>query len=289
LNQQPEAWDYLQRLVTDYPDADQMDAALYLGVQIAQRLGHDESVRGWLQKLVTQHEESPYWPDAALRLAEQQVAARDVAVAKILVERILGNAEISRDLTTRAQFLLVRLAVTESDWDVVETRSQNILNDNPGEPIKTLARFWHAEAAYRHGEQEIAFARYLDLSLAIAGRKEAWLGVVPLRLGQIEAQRQKWSTALEWANLAAKEYPQYSRMHEIDYVRGRSLAGLARFEEARDLPHCCKLPSAASSSAAGTRPLSVMRSCSATMATPAMSPMPDYASKKLKPNSPRRP
>jgi tetratricopeptide (TPR) repeat protein len=72
------------------------------------------------------------------------------------------------------------------------------------------------------------------LSLAIEGRKEAWLGVVPLRLAQIEAQRQKWATALEWAELAAEKHPNYARQHEVDYVRGRSLAGLARFDEARE-------------------------------------------------------
>jgi tetratricopeptide (TPR) repeat protein len=243
LNQQREAWDYLQRLVTDHPQANQMDAALYLGVHIAQRLHKDEAASQWLQKLVAQHEESHYWPDAALRLAEQQVAAGESGTAKKLAERLLDKtestqAEASRELTSRARFVLVRLAVAESDWNDVEARSQDILKDESGEPLHTLARFWHAEAAYRRGEHDLAFTRYLDLSLAIEGRKEAWLGVVPLRLAQIEAQRQKWATALEWAELAAEKHPNYTRQHEVDYVRGRSLAGLARFDEAREALLC---------------------------------------------------
>lgn len=237
LNQQREAWDYLQRLVTDHPQANQLDAALYLGVHVAQRLEKDEAARQWLQQLVAEHEDSGYWPDAALRLAEQQVAAGDGAAARLLAERLLGKAELSTELASRARFLLVRLAVAESHWNDVEARSQDILDDKPGEPLQTLARFWHAEAGYRRGEQDVAFARYLDLSLLIEGRKEAWLGVVPLRLAQIEAQRQKWAAALEWSDLAAQGHPQYSRMHEIDYVRGRSLAGLARFDEAREALH----------------------------------------------------
>jgi len=97
-----------------------------------------------------------------------------------------------------------------------------------------VAHFWQAESAYRRGELEQAFIRFLDLSAEVEERKEDWLGVVPLRLAQIEAQKQKWSTAAEWAETAAGRYPKFSRRHEIDYVRGRSLAGLARFDEARD-------------------------------------------------------
>jgi TolA-binding protein len=248
LDQQREAWDYLQRLVADHPQASQTDAALYLGVQIAQRLDSDEIAREWLQKLVAEHEESPYWPDAALRLAEQRLDAGDSDAAKLLAARLLGKAEGRgekaeggredadglTDLAVRGRFLLMRLAAAESDWKVVESRSQEILADQPGEPVITLARFWHAEAAYRRGEQDLAFTRFLDLSLAIEGRTEAWLAVVPLRLALIEAQRQRWSTALEWADLAAQGHPQYSRLYEIDYVRGRCLAGLARFDEARE-------------------------------------------------------
>jgi TolA-binding protein len=255
LDQQREAWDYLQRLVTDHPQANQTDAALYLGVQVAQRLDNDEATQEWLQKLVAEHEESPYWPDAALRLAEQRLDAGDRDAAKLLATRLLSKAEVrrqrsevrsrksaggrgevegSQDVAVRGRFLLMRLAAAESDWTVVESRSQEILADQPGEPVITLTRFWHAEAAYRRGEQDLAFTRFLDLSLAIEGRTEAWLAVVPLRLALIEAQRQRWSTALEWADLAAQGHPQYSRLYEIDYVRGCSLAGLARFDEARE-------------------------------------------------------
>lgn len=242
LEQQREAWDYLQRLLKEHPQASQIDAALCLGVIVAQQLDDDATARAWLKRLVADHEQSPYWCDAACRLAEQQVAAGEAKPAKLLIARIIERSEKAKPqvegeasgIADRATFLLVRLAVGENDWPSVERVSKDLLTAKVGEPLNTLARFWHAEAAYRRGDQESAFTRFLDLSLTIEGRSEDWLGVVPLRLAQIEALRQKWSTALEWAEMAAAKHPRYARMHEVDYVRGRSLAGMARFSEARD-------------------------------------------------------
>jgi TolA-binding protein len=234
LNQQREAWDYLQRLMVDYPQSSQTEAALYLGAQVAQQLKNEQAAVQFLEQLAADHERSPYWPDAVLRLAEHQLAAGETTAANGLAERLLQSEQASPDLVSRARLLLLRLAVSENNWSDVEARSQELLGEKPVEPMLTLARFWQAEAAYRRGEQSAAYSRFVDLSVAIAGRKEDWLGVVPLRLAQIEAQRQKWSTAVEWAEIAARDYPQFLRRHEVDYVRGRSLAGLARFDEARE-------------------------------------------------------
>lgn len=234
LNQQRDAWGYLQRLIADHPQAGHRDEALYLGVQIARQLGDVPTAEQWLQRLVAEHEQSPYWPDSALRLAEQQLAAGNGDQARAIAERLIDKADNSAELLNRARFVLLRMDVADGNWSDVETGAQEILRNEPGQPLRTLADFWHAESAYRRGEPEEAYRRFLDLSLTIEGRKEDWLGVVPLRLAQIEAQKQRWSTAAQWAETAASQYPKYSRMHEVDYVLGRSLTGLARFDEARE-------------------------------------------------------
>lgn len=234
LKQHREAWSYLQRLAADFPQSAGLDEALYLGVQVAGKLGDDQAAADWLQKLVTVREQSPYWADAALRLAEQQAAAGKNDPSRAIAKRLVNHAGGSAEIAHRAQFLLLRLAVADDQWADVEAGAQEILRSKPGEPFKTLADFWYAESAYRRGERDEAYRRFLDLSLTIEGRKEDWLGIVPLRVAQIEAQQQKWATAAEWAEAAARQYPKYSRIYEVDYVLGRSLTGLARFEEARD-------------------------------------------------------
>jgi tetratricopeptide (TPR) repeat protein len=234
LEQHREAWEYLQRLVKDYPHTDQMDDALYLGAQTAQHMGQHDTAKLWLQKLVDEQEASPYWADAAIRLAYLQLAVNELTEAEALAERILQSEHVAGELAERARFLLLQLSIAKSDWGEIESRAQHILGEQPGEPIKTLATFWQAESAYRRGELQLAYTRFLDLSLAIERQRDDWLGVVPLRLAQIETQRQNWSAALEWAELATKDYPRYRRTHEVDYVRGRSLMSLGRFSDARD-------------------------------------------------------
>src|SRR5205085_7116155 len=107
LNQQREAWDYLQRLTHEHPDASQIDAALYLGMQVAGQLKQEQAAKQWLEKLVADHQQSPYWPDAALRLAEQQVAAAEGPAARALTERLLEAENASTEIAGRARFLLL--------------------------------------------------------------------------------------------------------------------------------------------------------------------------------------
>jgi len=235
LKQNREALQYLERLIADHADSPQIDAGLYLGVTVAQALKRDERAKEWLERLVAQHESSDLWLDAACLLAEQQISAGQTDVARRLIEKLGQRQSASFDTQHRTTFLLLRAAVADNQWQEVEKLAEQLLAAKPEAAQQTLAQFWHAEAAYRRGQRETAFTRFLDLSLAIERQTDDWLCIVPLRLAQIEAQRQRWSAALERAEQLAKEHPHYSRLHEVNYVRGRSLAALARFDEAREV------------------------------------------------------
>jgi cellulose synthase operon protein C len=234
LVQDREAWQWLEKLVAEHPKAPEVASALSLGAQTARRMKNDEASQQWLERLVDEHHASDYWPDAVCRLTERQLDAGQPVAAEERVAEALERAASNPAVRHRLLFLQLRLAVTAGELDAVEQRSQKLIQAKPAEPLQTLAGFWHAEAAYRDGQLETAYTRFLDLSLAVGHRQDDWLGIVPLRLAQIEAQRQKWPAALERAELLAKERPEYSRIHEVEYLRGRALVALGRFNDARE-------------------------------------------------------
>jgi tetratricopeptide (TPR) repeat protein len=235
LKQNREAVQYIERLIADHADSPQVDAGLYLGVSVAQAVKQNQLAEKWLQQLVQEHESSDLWFEAACLLAEQEIFAGQTDAARRLIEKVSHCKSASFDARGRVQFLLLRAAVADNQWQEVEKLAEQLLAAKADASQQTLAQFWRAEAAYRRGQRETAFTRFLDLSLATEGQGDDWLCIVPLRLAQIEAQRQKWSAALERAEQLASEHPHYSRLHEVNYVHGRSLAALARFDEARDV------------------------------------------------------
>jgi tetratricopeptide (TPR) repeat protein len=231
--QNREAAEWLDRLSKEYPKA-QSDAALYLSVFVHAARKDQERSTQCLKELVEHHPTSLYWPDAAYRLAEAHLAAKEIDDAEQLAGRLLTHDGVTSQVKRRAAFLLIQTAITRQEWLQVEQRAGDLLKHSPEEPLNTLAQFWRAEGAYRRGDRETAFDRLLDLSISTAQREDDWLGIVPLRLAQIEAHRQQWSLALERADLLARQRPRFTRMYEVDYLRGRCLSAQGRFHEARE-------------------------------------------------------
>lgn len=230
--QNREAAQWLARLAKDYPAA-HTDAALYLGIFV--HAGEEEPARSQecLEKLVADHPASRYWPDAACRLAELHLSAREFEAAEAVARRIGENTAAEDALKQRALFVLLQSAIAQQQWKNVEQQAEALLAAEPPEAQRLLARFWEAEAAYRSGNREQACERFLDLSLMVVEKSDDWLAIVPLRLAQIDAQRQHWSLALERIDLLIKQHPTYARRYEAEYLQGRCLLAQAKFQEAR--------------------------------------------------------
>jgi cellulose synthase operon protein C len=230
--QHREAQARLEQLLAGDADARLVDAALYLLTQVhAARGNSSASVECWRQ-IVEDHAESPYWCDAAIRLAAAHFSSDDATAAEKLAAQVADHPAATAELRQRALLLAIKCNAAGSDWERTEALAARLLADEAVDSVGLVAHFWQAEAAYRRGKRDEAWTRFLDLSLGDDLNLD-WLGIVPLRLAQIEAHRGEWSTALERVELLLGERPDYSRRYEVDYLHGRCLMALGRLGEAR--------------------------------------------------------
>lgn len=232
LGQQREAAELLTRLIDEHPKFAQRDAALYeLGWTRAelQEPVLSEMAHG---KLVAECPDSEFWADAAYTLAELAARRKETDKAIELADQLLAK-ESAASVRENALYLRGQLAAAQGDWKTVATCMGQHAEQFPKSPVHLSARFWRAEAAFRQNDFAAAEQQLVALDAAIQARQEAWLGIVPLRRAQCLAQQKRWPEALRLAESVAKRYPQFLQLHEADYLIGRALGSLARFEEAR--------------------------------------------------------
>jgi cellulose synthase operon protein C len=233
LGQDREAAALYQRLAADYPDFDKRDAVLYLWAWALRDLGDRQDAETTFERLRAEFPGSRYTPDATYRLAEAAFAAKDHAKAEGLLAEVLSGESDPR-VRQYACYLQAQIAVTRQDWPNVQAAFETFTAEFPESPQRLVADFWIAESLYRRREYDEAGTRFDDLARRAAGRRDAWLGMVPLRRAQVLAQKRQWAEALALGSRIAENFPNFEQQFEADYVVGRSLAALARFDEARE-------------------------------------------------------
>jgi len=75
-------------------------------------------------QLVNNHIDSKYWPDAAYRIAKQNVTTKNYSGAKELIAKILAVYDLPEAIKSRTHFLAGKVAFAEQDWPNVETAMQ---------------------------------------------------------------------------------------------------------------------------------------------------------------------
>jgi len=232
LKQNAQAEVLYQRLVTSYPELAELDAVLYEWSWVLHDLGRVKESSALLARLRSQHRQSTYWADAVYRLAQRAYQTKDYTSARRLLVELLGTRPEDR-IRRLALFLRGEVAVAEQKWAEVGPVMKSFIADYAQDPLRLVAEYWIASAAYQRGDYSAAGRQFDDLARRTQGRDEPWLAMVSLGRAQVLAHMKKWNEAYAIASAIEEEFPHFDRQYEVDYLIGRCLASRADFEGAR--------------------------------------------------------
>jgi TolA-binding protein len=233
LGHHGKAAELYQRLLDEFPDFAQKDAALY---QLAWAC-HDSQQAAEAEKafrrLHAEHRGSRFWGDATFRTAQAAFVAGRCEEAGRLADELLASRP-QADVLAHTLLLQGRLAVNDEKWAAVAPPLERLLKEFPESPLREAAEYYLAEAEYQQGRHEQAARQFAALAPRLAGQTDKWVAMVPLRHAQSLAHLQRWAEARQIAEGIAAAHGDFEAQYEVDYVLGRCLAGQAMFREARE-------------------------------------------------------
>lgn len=235
-NRDREAVQLLSELVSQYADFPQLDHAYYRLAWTRIESGDLKGGQEAFRRLVESYPNSLLWVDAAYRVAEYESLQQNRDVANQLLDEILRRGDLNSNSTRLLDHILYlrgQNAFVDGKWTVVETYMRRVLEETPESPLRLSAMYWRAEAAYKTRDWNLAQQRFMELAQEAQGRTDSWLPVIPLRLAQIYAWKKQWNEARIAATDLKRAYPNFERMHEVDYLLGRCFMQMGRFDEAR--------------------------------------------------------
>lgn len=195
LDQTAQALDQFQAVYAKFPQTTQADVAAYWLAQKSAEENHSDQALRYLESLLTQ--------------------------------------EANKDLRGKAVCLKCQLLSQQDAWPQIETLAANQQERLSEGPAKTRLEFWAAEAAFRQRKYDRARELFRAVQPKTVGIDEAWTAMIPLRRAQLAARRQQWSEVLKILDRMQREHPDFQLDYEIDYLRGRALAGRGEMTAAR--------------------------------------------------------
>ena len=243
LRQDAEAKRLLLQLLEEKPDKTH-PAAIWLALgEVVQRGEGPTEAKFWFEKILANFPQTPHAREAAYWLA---VAAADESKWRVARQHAswLDQELLRRDgvdepdgrwlqLLTHTLLLRTHIAMQEGNWQEVRRMATRLLDRMPEEGTRNVAQFWAAESDFRLGREDRARERFAQLATCVIGSNEPWVPMVPLRTAQLAARRSSWTEVLAITEKMAKEYPEFPLQYEVDYLRGRALAGRGEMNGAR--------------------------------------------------------
>lgn len=191
----------------------------------------DEAIQAF-ERIHDEHRVSPLWEDATYRLAEFALHAGNQEQARIFLGDLLLSEPPTR-ITHFGRYMLGQIEVQAGNWEAAQPLMDEVVKQVSDQPLQSMAMFWGAEARFRLAKFDEAKIRYEQLLTQTMGRELESQPVAEMRLAQISAHQDDWDAAYERAKAIGKKYPDFDQAHELDYLRGRCLARLGHFDEAR--------------------------------------------------------
>ena len=234
MNRHHEAASLYQRLLEELPNSRHSAEALSAMANAQLALGNRPAAREHFQILLENFPQSAQAAPAAYWLAQAAADESDSEQASQYCHAALellskDESGANRDVQAKLVALLCRIAAEQGDWNAVlaETAKTTL------EPQPLEISFWSAEAKFRLGEYDLARSQFEKLAVRTIGHFQEWTAMVPLRQAQLAAQRQQWNQVIELAGILDRQYPNFELRYEVDYLRGRALAGRGEMTEAR--------------------------------------------------------
>ena len=240
LNQHQEARRLFEQLLREFPTSPHTAETIAGLASIHDSEGKTSKARTRRRELVAKFPQSAQAPEAAYWLARAAADEKDSALAAQYVAWLLDELETresptarQRQLWAQAVCLQCQLDAAEKRWQVVEDTATGALEQLPQGADQVRVEFWLAEAEFRTGRFDEARSRFGQLEERTVGIVEAWVAMVPLRRAQLAARRQQWTEVLRFVERIDGEHPDFPLQDEVDYLRGRALAGRGEMTAAR--------------------------------------------------------
>jgi len=236
LAQSREAIDLYQQFLTEYPHAKQSAEVHAAVAWLHDRLDQPTQAVEQFQRVIAKFPQSAQAVEAAYWLARNHADKHHNELAMQYVNDLLAREGFSSErpkLWGKALCLKCQLAAKKGEWHTIDELVESAKGRLNEGLLNTKLEFWAAEAAFRLQKYDTARARFTALQAKTIGIDQSWTAMVPLRRAQLATRRQQWSEVLKILDLLEREHPEFELDYEIDYLRGRALAGRGNMTAAR--------------------------------------------------------
>ncbi len=232
---------YVQ-LLAQSPSKPSAAEVLFALAWVDQRSGRQASALKSFQKLYANHSQSAQAPEAAYWLASSAADEKRSDAALRYLDQTLSRLSWTdvvpesraEQLLANATCLKAQVAASASRWqlvcETVEAAPPRLLDVGS---TGLQAQFWLAEAQFRLGQHDKAKQVLLKLEPRVQNLGQAWASMVPLRLAQLAAARQRWSEVLERTKQILQNDADFALRGEVQFLRGVALAGRGEMSAAR--------------------------------------------------------
>ena len=236
LAQSREALALYQKFLAEYPNSLRTAEVLMATAWLHDRLDQPTQAAENFSLLHANFPQSPQAVEAAYWLARTVADTGDREQAIRYVEWLLAREALPAEHPQwwgKTLCLKCQLLSDQGKWQQINTMVESIQGRLDEGPLNTKLEFWAAEAAFRLKEYDTARERFTALQPKTLGIGKTWTGMIPLRRAQLAARKQQWSIVLKILDQFEREHPEFELDYEIDYLRGRALAGRGNMTAAR--------------------------------------------------------
>ena len=223
-----EAW-----LASETNDAMLKAEVLFRLAWVYRDLGDSAKSLSNFVQLVNNHIDSKYWPDAAYRIAKQNVTTKNYSGAKELIAKILAVYDLPEAIKSRTHFLAGKVAFAEQDWPNVETAMQAFLATASNDNTKLTAKYFMAEAIFQQQKNARAIKAFDELHLRVDSLPNEYQPWVFLRKASLELLVGDATTAAKLATEGKQRFKDFTSLYEFDFLIARGLESEGLLSDAR--------------------------------------------------------
>ena len=227
-----------ERLLTEDPTSVHVAESLATLAQLELAGGNENQARKHSGLLLEKFPQSAQAVRASYWLARLAADENDSESALQHLAAALDSLEV---LETPEQHLFAQIVVLKcqllaqnEQWQGLREFATEVLSQIQTETESVKIEFWLAEAEFRTRQFDKARTRFEKLQPRTTGIQEDWVAMVPLRRAQLVAQRLQWKETLKLLVQLERNHPEFALQFEVDYLRGRALAGRGKMSTARD-------------------------------------------------------
>jgi len=177
---------------------------------------------------------SKYWPDAAYRVAKQNVSTKDYPGAKVLLDKILAKQELPAEIRARSNFLVGKIAFANQDWHSVESAMQAFMGQTADDNARLTAQYFLAESLFQQKKNMQAtelFNQLHQTSDTLPKQYQPW---VWLRKASLQLVNGDAIGAAKNATEAKVRFYDFGSRYEFDFLIARGLETEGLLSDARE-------------------------------------------------------